>query len=192
MGTGKGRDGSEEHISSPDTVTSTLPPTSPPPGPSANLSAVQADSLRKDIDTQSARQAALGAEASALEGSIATDASSLSELEARLKTARASSDAKQARVASLRERASAQSDELASLRAELISVESALSALKMEWDEVEQSLMKEREDVLPKRLLGFQAPKWTEGSASAVRNSLQTWPPVDMRGMYQTGAEGCA
>ncbi|CAD6945078.1 unnamed protein product [Tilletia laevis] len=127
-------------ISSPDTVTSTLPPTSPPPGPSANLSAVQADSLRKDIDTQSARQAALGAEASALEGSIATDASSLSELEARLKTARASSDAKQARVASLRERASAQSDELASLRAELISVESALSALKMEWDEVEQSL----------------------------------------------------
>ncbi|KAK0535723.1 hypothetical protein OC834_001411 [Tilletia horrida] len=139
-------------IASPDTVASSLPPVSPPPGgqasvPPTSLAAVQQEALRKDIDTETARKAASSAEAAALESSIETDSATLNELETRLKTARAASDAEQARVVGLRERAATQSGELASLRAELISVESNLSALKMERDEVEQGLMKEREDV---------------------------------------------
>ncbi|KAE8210082.1 hypothetical protein CF327_g6015 [Tilletia walkeri] len=149
-------------IASPDTITSNLPPMSPPPGQSSNLAAVQDDSLRRDIDTQTTRKAALSTEATALENSIATDGASLSELEARLKAARASSDAEHARVATLRERAAVQSGELASHRAELISVESNLSALKMERDEVEQALMKEREDVREVRKRMDEARQQTE------------------------------
>ncbi|KAK0544551.1 hypothetical protein OC846_005300 [Tilletia horrida] len=135
-------------ITSPDTVTSSLPsPGSQAQQQPTSLANVQAESLRKDIETETSRKSALSAEATALETSIATDSASLSELEARLKQARTGSDAEQARVVTLRERAATQSGELASLRAELISVESNLSALKVERDEVEQVLMKEREDV---------------------------------------------
>ncbi|KAL9933258.1 hypothetical protein V8E36_007976 [Tilletia maclaganii] len=165
-------------IASPDTVVSTLPPSSPAPGQAAptSLAAVQTQALQKDIDTETARKAAFAAEATALENSIETDSASLAELEARLKTARSASDAEQARVAGLRERAATQSGELASLRAELITVESNLSALKVERDEGEQALMKEREDVREVRKQMEQVRIETEalkGEVERVKKELR-------------------